>query len=133
MILHPPFQISSRLLPSLVIEGVTISIERRKERSFDNRDQFNIYFDFPIQPNVAPGTDMGFVTNKTEIVDDFRSGCGGGTILDAFKGILDFLCNDGENDPIFKGMIHQWAMENRGEIEMCSFDIGEGKIELIEE
>ena len=72
MVLHPPFIITSRLMPGLKIEDGVISLER-DGHTVDNRDRFRWHLD----------TGDGHWTGN-----DLNSGVGGCGLEDMFETLL---------------------------------------------
>jgi len=131
MILHPPFKIGSRLLPSLEVGGAWISLEH-VGYSNSGRDVFRWYID------LADGTEYSAA--------DLRSGCQGCTTQEAFGTLLAFLDayaeaiawkertgRDSENADIFPPGMRQWARENADELGMLRLEIEESGAVLMEE
>jgi len=125
MTLNPPFAISARLLPALVIGGATISIERISITP-DNRDRFQYFIDL--------------IDGKQCSGDDLRSGCGGGSIQSTFVSLLSFIDafaeahfyqlrsgRKSENADLFPTELAQWACENSDEISMIRLEIEEAR------
>lgn len=119
MILHPPFAISARLLPSLKIGEAWLSW-----------DDGEFVLDTP---------DFEYV------IDDFHPGCGGG-IPDYFEAILGFMeaaaesrqyrernGRPGENEDLFPPHVVDWIVDNLDEIACLEYAIQASEKELIEE
>ncbi len=122
MILHKPFEISSRLLPALKIGDVTISIDNAGITS-DGRTQWRYYLD---------GAGLNYSC------DDLKSGVGGESVQQAFESLLSFLgaCAEstayarrsgsaGENADLFPPNVAEWADQNSDEISMMQCEIEE--------
>lgn len=133
MTLHPPFAISSRLLPGLCIEGAWLSLER-VARQENGRDRATFILD---------------LLNGTSYTDSqLQSGVGGfRSPVEAFESFLGFLsaCAEslsygnppGENADLFPRHIGEWACEHNDEIAglTCDLQIGDSdcvNINLIE-
>lgn len=129
MKLHPPFQISSRLMPALRIGDAWLSLNIGP-RNNEGRIQYVIWIDLP--------------NGSEHEVNDMRSGCGGGSVQDGFANLLGFLSaaaesrryregghGDGENEDLFVPAVVDWATENDDEISMlrCEIEEQEGLIE----
>lgn len=106
MILHPPFQISPRLLPALCIDGAWIQLEYVAPWD-DGRTRYRYTID---------------LSNGHEFIgDDLQSGVGGGSLQDGFAALLDFLSAAAEsyrytqrghasdNDDLFPPAIMEWC------------------------
>ena len=120
MKLSHPFQISARLLPSLVVSGATLQLEH-VGWTRDNRARFRWTIDFS-----AGGSCTG---------DDLKSGVGGCDLQEAFASLLSFLsaCGeswqhsgvDGENSDLFPPEVADWAAQNSDELSMLACEIEE--------
>jgi len=117
MKLHPPFEISARLLPAVRIGDSWISIEFGKQTS-DGRIRYKYYIDTP--------------KFKYEN-DDLKSGVGGGDLQSGMASLLSFLgaCAEartgrrGENADLFPERVGAWAKENQDEIDMLAIELEE--------
>jgi len=83
MILHPPFLITSRLLPGLRVEGLTISLEYSSRPGDEGRTRYQYYLDF------ADGT-------RYE-ADDLQSGVGNHSLQYGFENLLGYLDHAAEH------------------------------------
>lgn len=77
MILHPPFEISARLMPAVQIGGATLSLTVSGRRTADGRDIYEAWIDLP------DGTEHE--------ITDLRSGCQGGKVQEGMSALLGFL------------------------------------------
>lgn len=128
MILHPPFSISSRLLPSLRIEDGVIQLEYSPGPGREGRTRYRWTIDIPA------GEFSG---------DDLQSGAGGGGLRDGFESLLAFLDSaaesyryrgmEGENADLFPKPVVEWAYMHSDEICMLRLEIEESEKQLIEE
>lgn len=119
MILHSPFQISSRLLPALYIGGAWLQLEALP-RDAEGRTVYRYTIDLPDRKNPVRG-------------EDLRSGCQGGTLQEGFGSLLAFLSAEAEEEGIFESHpLHVWAKKNSDEIGMLQCDIEESETPLIE-
>jgi hypothetical protein len=128
MILHPPFEISARLLPSLHIGGAWVSLEYAGSTS-DGRQRFRYYIDLP------DGTE--------HVAAELKSGVGGCDLQEGFENLLAFLGAaaesyryrgmQGENSDLFPESVNAWAALNSDEIDLARLDIEEATTRLIEE
>lgn len=132
MLLHPPFEISSRLLPALRVGGAVIQVEYSKRPGRDGRVRYQYTIDLP--------------DGREYVADDLQSGCGGGTLQEGFESLLCFLgaCGEsvnyqtrtggeGENADLFPDFVAEWASQNTDELAMVQCGIEESETELIEE
>lgn len=122
MILHPPFQISSRLLPSLQIGNGTVSLKYERDNR-EGRMVFRWFIDIP----------------EGEFSEaDLKSGVGGASLQDMFGSLLSFLGaaaeaydytmrtgRESENEDLFPKPVMEWAYQNSDEITMILDDIEE--------
>ena len=121
MILHPPFLISARLCPALMIGPATLSLTNIGQDRGRGRATFCID---------AQG---GQTLLKESSV---YSGIGGfSSYVDAFESFLSFLAafaeacqhgEDGENATLFPVHLREWARENAD-------DIGSAQCDLMDE
>ena len=128
MKLHPPFSISSRLLPALEIEDGTIQLQYAPTFGRDGRTRYLWTIDIP------DGEFSG---------DDLQSRCGGGNLQEGFESLLAFLAAagesykydgmDGEHSDSFPEPVVQWACMHDDAISLMELDIRESKKQLIEE
>lgn len=81
MTLHPPFEISGRLLPAVRVGDATISI-KFDGQTRDGRTRYRWFID-------APGVDA--------TGNDLCSGVGGGSIQEGMASLLSFLSACGES------------------------------------
>lgn len=107
MILHPPFQISPRLLPALRVGDAWIQLEYAERAGRDGRTHYRYTIDLP------DGSEFSD--------DDLQSGCGGGNLQEGFASLLDFLSAAAEsynytqrghasdNDDLFPPALMQWC------------------------
>lgn len=116
MILKPPFEISSRLLPSLRIKTGTLSLEYADIIDAEDRDVYTYYIDI-----------MGLDGHASSSI---RSAVGGGTLQEGFQALLSFLSAaaesyakhlrypnlDLENLRMFPMPINEWAYIHSDEI-----------------
>lgn len=125
MQLQSPFVIGPRLLPSLVIDDGTLSLEYvRTDR--DGRDVYRWYVDIPAGEFSAA---------------DIRSGCQGGSVQEMFRSLLSFLSaageslrycegqrrepDDDDNASMFPRPVTEWARYNSDELGMLAIEIDE--------
>lgn len=133
MRLHPPFIITSRLLPGVQISDGTISIEYSDRPGKQGRDRYKYYID-------APGIEYEN--------DDLQSGGGGGSLQRGMGDLLTFLGaaaesysyrmrskrdEPGESEDLFPPEVVKWAATNDDEISMIGMEIEESDKDLIEE
>lgn len=126
MILHPPFQISPRLLPALRIGDAWLSLDRVDHGSGrEGRDVAEFILDLP------DGTDYRD--------DNLQSGCQGFEgAVEVFETFLSFLAacaesirygehhgEPGDNESLFPPHVGAWALENCNEIECLMCDLTE--------
>lgn len=137
MKLHPPFFISSRLLPALRVGDAVLQIETISVAdTHDGRDRAHMILDFP---------DGSFYEDS-----ELKSGCGGFSgsveVFESFLGYLGACAEsmrwdgpDGENADLFPRHIAEWARDNADDIaiECCNLteEDGSGAVlhHLIEE
>lgn len=133
MTLRDPIIITPRLLPGVKIGNTFISLERDGETR-DNRDRFRWSID---------------LDGKEYSGNDLKSGCGGCSMLEAFRSLVSFLSaavesysykqrtgREGENIDLFPLPVVEWAYQHSSEIESLSLDLDpetEGSEELIDE
>lgn len=123
MVLHPPFEISARLMPALRIGGATLSLGPGDWTS-EGRMAWECWIDLP------DGTEHE--------IADFRSGVGRADLQDAFANLLGFLAaaaesydyrqrtgRSGENEDLFAPVIVEWASANSDEISDLAYNIEE--------
>lgn len=115
MTLKFPFQISARLLPSLVIGGATIQMERAG-KSDDGRDVFKYIIDLP--------------SGKTHTNTGLKSGVGGCSLQEAFDSLLSFLSAEAEDEGLFPRIVSRWCKQHDDEISMMKCEL-EGAGDLI--
>lgn len=77
MKLHPPFEISPSLKPSLRIDGAWVSLELTGKLSGDGRAIYRWEIILP--------------DGSEHSGEDLKSGVGGGNLIDGFKSLLSFL------------------------------------------
>lgn len=131
MNLHPPFQITPRLLPGLQVGKGWIQLEYCKSKD-SSRQGYRWTIDLP--------------DGSEHSGDDLASGCGGGSLQSGFASLLSFLgaCAEsysyrqrtgrqGENEDLFPPAAAEWAAQNSDEIDMLALEIEESKGTLIEE
>lgn len=130
MKLNKPFEISSRLMPSVKVGGATISLECGRTNS-EGRTIYKAFIDLP--------------NGKEYAVNYLKSGCQGGTIQEGMESLLSFLgaaadsyahrirtgCVS-ENEDLFEPEIVEWAYQNSDEITCLELELQEHK-ELIED
>lgn len=129
MKLSHPFSISSRLLPALVIDDCTISLEHVGYSSWGNRPEYSVYFDF---------------SNGESVELSDLSGAPGASTQSMFASLLSFLgaCGEsrayaartgrpGEHADLFPQEIGEWAESHSDEISTLASEIEES--ELIED
>ncbi len=117
MLLHKPFEISSRLLPSIVIGGVTISMEYAG-RSKDNRTIYRYYID---------------KGKKSFSRADLHSGVGGGDLQSGFGSLFAFLGDSETLSDDFPEWIQLWSENFRDDIYDMRLDLEDNDQTLIEE
>jgi len=131
MILHPPFEITPRLMAGLRIGGAFLSMGRGP-RNGEGRTVYGTFIDLP------DGTEHE--------VTGLRSGCQGGDLQEGFASLLGFLGaaaesygyrmrtgRQGENEDLFPAPVVEWAYQNSDEITSLEFEIEESGTPLIEE
>lgn len=123
MILHPPFEITARLMPGLKIgESSYVSIEYG-DWTIDGRMRYNIWID---------------MDEKEFLIDDVCSGVGGGTLQEGMESLLAFLSAAAEaymckmkhgrateNIDLFVPEVVEWAYQNSDEIGMLCVELKE--------
>ena len=110
MKLHPPFQISSRLLPALLIGEAWVQLEYAKRISDDKRTCYKWTIDLK--------------DGKTFSGDKLKSAVGGGNLQQGFNDLLSFLdafVDGGDNAALFPKGLRNWALAHQYEI----FDFAE--------
>jgi hypothetical protein len=124
MILTEPFEISSRLLPALKIDGAYLSLEYVKSYA-SGRMVFRWYLDLP--------------DGKSYSEADLRSGIQGATYQQMFETLLGFLGaaadayryemggRESENADLFPPAVMEWAYQNADELGYLEYEIGETK------
>jgi len=112
MTLHPPFQISSRLLPSVKVGNGTISISYLG-RLKNGRSSFAYFIDTP-----------EFEYESKDL------SAGTSSIQAAMESLLAFL-QDHETLLHFPLKVYEWAESNQDELSMMALELEENK-ELIE-
>lgn len=124
MLLKPPFEISSRLLPAVQVGGDTISLEYLG-RTADARQRWRYYIDLPDGQEFSD--------------DDLQSGCGScDGPQEVMESLLSFLgaCAEsvqcgtrtgepGENADLFPPAVGAWAAQNSDEIALLQCDLEE--------
>ncbi len=137
MILHPPFGISSRLLPGLQVAGAWLSIGLSGETTRDGRDVYECWIDLP--------------DGSEHHITDMRSGCQGGSVAEGFKALLSFLMAAEEsrryrvgqgrayvedsdtNEALFPAAVVEWVSENSDALEMASCEVEEADTLIVED
>lgn len=130
MRLNPPFEISSRLMPSLRIGGAVISLGDGP-RNREGRTEYGCFIDLP--------------DGSEHEIKSLRSGCQGGSVQQGFASLLSFLSaaaesyayrlrtgRQGENEDLFEPVIVEWAYQNSDELSMLALEIEE-TADLIED
>lgn len=133
MKLHPPFVITSRLLPGLHLRDVAnrlseLSITFNGQTS-DGRTRYRYYLDTPA---------FEFTNN------DLMSGVGGGSLQDGMISLLSFLTacaesvdcksrtgRDGENFDLFPLSVAKWASDHKDALTFLEIEIQENGKNLI--
>ena len=130
MILHHPFEVSSRLLPCINVGGACVQLEYSKIPGKDGRTRYKWTIDLP--------------GGKSYSNCDLQSGRNGGNLIEGFSSLFSFLSaaaeswkysgSKGENSDLFPAPVIEWAAQNSDEIEMIAFEIeaNENKTKLIE-
>jgi len=129
MILHPPFEITARLLPGVKIQERTadkpayLSIEYAGVTE-DGRRRYRYHIDLP------DGTEYSAA--------DLKSGVGGGNLQAGMASLLSFLSHAAECHPdpdgdLFPKAVCEWAKNQSDELLMLHLEIEESKTPLIEE
>lgn len=111
MTLHPPFCISSRLLPAIKVGDVYISIDYAKRPGQDGRVRFKYYIDAPTWEHED---------------DDLQAPRG--DLQDGMAALLDFLFYDGgtpHHDETFPKHIGEWACCHLDELEALQLELSE--------
>jgi hypothetical protein len=129
MELRPPFSISARLLPALVVADGTISLEFTGT-SHDGRDEYTMHVDIPAGEFSERG---------------LRSGCDGASLQAMFASALAFLSaaaesysyrtrtgHEGENESLFPAPVVEWAHQNSDEISMLACELEESPELIVE-
>lgn len=128
MIIHPPCQITARLLPGIRVNDAFISIEYFG-RTPDRRQRYRYYIDHKDFEYEAA---------------DLSSGVGGGSLQQGLESLLSFLSNAGEvyayklhspgdgDDDSFTPSVTEWAYNNRDELSLLGMELEETP-NLIEE
>jgi len=124
MILKPPFEISSRLLPAVRVNGAFLSLGISGRTTRDGRALYECWIDLP--------------DGSEHEITDLHSGCQGGSVQEGMAALLSFLSaaaesrqyrerNDrpGENEDLFSVAIVDWASENSDELGMLSCELDE--------
>lgn len=125
MKLHEPFEISSRLLPSVKLGGATIQLEYA---GTGERQRYKFTIDLP--------------DGSEHTGDDLYSGCQGGDLQEGFESLLSFLsaCGDswrhcgrhGENSGMFPQAVAEWAAMYTDELGLLADELA-GETKFIEE
>jgi hypothetical protein len=133
--LRDPFKISARLLPSVEINGATLSLGYGRYTR-DGRMQYDVWIDLP------DGTEHQ--------ITDLRSGVGGGDLKQGFTSLLSFLGAAAEsyqyrvfvkredtpdpdsNEGLFDPAIVEWAYGCSDEISMLKIEIEESEDLIVE-
>ena len=123
MTLKAPFSISSRLMAALEVGGATLSMAYGPT-THDGRIAWQCFIDLP--------------DGSEHEVADLRSGCGGGSLQEAFCALLSFLTaaaeskayhdrtgRPGENEDLFPAPIVDWAAQYSDELQMLSCELEE--------
>jgi hypothetical protein len=117
MVLHPPFFISSRLMPAIKVDNVTISIERSSKERF-GRESVTVYFDLPDGTEVVE--DDLYVLYSTPTQEVFST-------LFAFLGCGRRATEETEDGgPLFAPELHDWIKCNEEVFGMLQCDLDEG-------
>ena len=132
MILHPPFKISSRLLPAVDIDGCCIQLHYARQPGREGRTRYAWTIDLPNGGEFAG--------------DDLQSGVGRHGLQEGFASLLTFLGAAGdsvnyeqrtgceaEDSSLFPRPVCEWAADYTDEISMLQLEIGESETPLIEE
>jgi hypothetical protein len=136
MKLHPPFQISARLLPALRIGDAWLHLEHSDRPGDQGRDRYRWTLDLP---DDSEYTD-----------DDLQSGVQGGSLQEGFGSLLAFLgaaaeslewrlrhntkeADEDSNERLFPTRVVEWAYQNDDEICSLRIEIEESEHPLIEE
>ena len=114
MILHSPFSISSRLLPSLRVGDGIIQLTYSKHPGRNGRTRYEWTIDL--------------IDGQSFTDNDLQSGCQGGTILEGFASLISYLCAasesyhingwEGENANLFPRPVVEWAHQFNDELSM---------------
>lgn len=108
MILHPPFEIGSRLLPALRVgQDGFISLLAEGQTS-EGRTIFRYFIDTPRFEHEAA---------------DLNSGVGGCSLQSAFESLLSFL--GAANEDLFPANVVEWAYQHSDEIGSLHIDLEE--------
>jgi len=131
MTLHPPFEISSRLMPAVRVGDAFISLELGP-RNHEGRTQYHAWIDLP--------------DGSEHEITDLRSGCQGGSIVDGMASLLCFLSaagesrnyrkeenEPGENEDLFVPAVVDWASEHTDDFSCLEMEIEESETPLIED
>lgn len=123
MLLKSPFEIGSRLLPSIRVADCVLSLECVGS-THDGRDKYVMHFDFD---NGSSHTEHGL-----------KSGCGGASTQEMFASALCFLSAAGEayryqmstgresdNADLFAPAIMEWAYQHSDELSSLECEIEE--------
>lgn len=122
--LQHPFEISSRLQPSVRVGGATINLEYSKRPGRDGRTRYSYTIDLP--------------DGSEHSGDDLQSGRCGGDLQGGFKSLLSYLgaCGEGysyqeqtgragENADLFPEAVAKRADEHADELTMLACEIEE--------
>lgn len=119
MKLHPPFEITPRLMAGVRIDGTFISIEMGP-RDFEGRNVYTYHIDLP-------------KSRKGFTCSDLKSGRQGGSLQEGMESLLSFMgaCAesfpDGENANMFPRYIAEWCSNHEDEISMLQCEIQESE------
>jgi len=132
MILHPPFMISSRLLPAVKIDDATISLELVPSNEPNGRQRVRWYFDAPgIEESAADITGLGPLQEFFMSTLSFMGACAE-TVGYARRQGRE-LDPDNDNSGLFPPSMHEWLDQHEDEISMMQCEIEDSGRKLIEE
>lgn len=110
MTLHPPFEISVRLLPAVRVGDATISIDFDGQTR-DGRTRYRWFIDL----------DSGVDATG----NDLCSGVGGGSIQEGMASLLSFLSACVDDADLFPPDVAAWAAQNSDELSLLAIELDE--------
>ncbi len=133
MVLHPPIEITSRLMVGVRVAGASLSIDYG-DTDRDGRTVYDIWIDLP--------------DGSEHHIEDLRSGCQSGNLQAGLCSLFTFLgaaaearqyrertdrSIDDTNEKLFDQAIVDWAAANSDEITGLGLELEEATEALIEE